>query len=278
MKPVPFEYERPRSIDAAIDLLSAEPNAKIMAGAQTLGPMLNLRLVQPDILIDITRIPELVTIADEGEALAIGACVTHAAIEDGRVEDPANGYLARIASGIAYRAVRTRGTIGRSLAHADPAADWLSALLVLDAALEVASRNGRRRVALNNFVRGAMETDLDPAELLIRVYVPKSNKTARYGYHKICRKTGEFADAIGAVMLDSVEDDFRIVAAGGSEQPIIFEDPVLLFKGGDPFDPDGFDMEMAMDALREAGMEPDAYELRIRAVALSRAIQDAIGQ
>jgi len=278
MKPVPFEYERPRSIDAALDLLSAEPNAKIMAGAQTLGPMLNLRLVQPDILIDITRIPELVTIADEGDALAIGACVTHAAIEDGRVEDPANGYLARVASVIAYRAVRTRGTIGGSLAHADPAADWLSALLVLDAALEVASRNGRRRVALNNFVRGAMETDLDPAELLIRVYVPKSNKTARYGYHKICRKTGEFADAIGAVMLDSAEGGFRMVAAGGSEQPIIFEDPVLLFKAGDPFDPDGFDMEMAMDALREAGMEPDAYELRIRAVALSRAIQDAIGQ
>jgi carbon-monoxide dehydrogenase medium subunit len=239
--------------------------------------MLNLRLVQPDILIDITRIPELVAIADEGEALAIGACVTHAAIEDGRVEDPANGYLARIASGIAYRAVRTRGTIGGSLAHADPAADWLSALLLLGADLEVASGNGRRRTALKNFVRGAMETDLGPAELLIRVYVPKSNTAARHGYHKICRKTGEFADAIGAVMLDSGEGRFRMVAAGGSEQPVIFEDPGMFFKGGDPFDPDSFDMEMAMDALCGAGMEPDAYELRIRAVALSRAVQDAIG-
>jgi len=219
MKPVSFEYERPRSIDAAIDLLASEPNAKIMAGAQTLGPMLNLRLVQPDILIDITRIPELVTVADEGEALAIGACVTHAAIEDGRVEDPANGYLARIASGIAYRAVRTRGTIGGSLAHADPAADWLSALLALGADVEISSGAGRRRIALK---------DLGPEELLIRVFVPKSNKTARYGYHKICRKTGEFADAIGAVMLDSAEGDFRIVAAGGSEQPMIFENPELL--------------------------------------------------
>ena len=276
MKPVPFEYERPRSIDAATDLLAAEPNAKILAGAQTLGPMLNLRLVQPGVLIDITRIPELVCVADEGDALAIGACVTHAALEDGRIEDPANGYLARIASGIAYRAVRTRGTIGGSLAHADPAADWLSALLALGAYLEVASGNGRRRIALNNFVRGAMETDLGPAELLSRIYVPKSNKTARHGYHKICRKTGEFADAIGAVMLDSDSGHFRMVAAGGSEQPVIFEDPGLLFKRGDPFDPDSFDVEMAMDALRGAGIEPDEYEVRLRAVALSRAMLDTI--
>jgi carbon-monoxide dehydrogenase medium subunit len=276
MKPVPFDYERPRSIDAATDLLAAQPNAKVMAGAQTLGPMLNLRLVQPDILIDITRIPELVTVADEGDKLAIGACVTHAAIEDGRVEDPANGYLTRVASGIAYRAVRTRGTIGGSLAHADPAADWLSALLALGADIEVASGKDRRRIALKDFVRGAMETDLGPAELLIRVCVPKSDKTARHGYHKICRKTGEFADAIGAVMLDADTGRFRMVAAGGTEQPIIFEDPEQLFKGGDPFDPNSFDMDLAMDALHGAGMEPDEYEVRIRAVSLSRALQDAM--
>jgi len=276
MKPVPFEYERPRSIDAAMDLLAAQPNAKVMAGAQTLGPMLNLRLVQPDILIDITRIPELVSVADEGDALAIGACVTHAAIEDGRVEDPANGYLTRVASGIAYRAVRTRGTIGGSLAHADPAADWLSALLVLGTDIEVASGKDRRRIALKDFVRGAMETDLGPEELLIRVCVPKSSKSAQHGYHKICRKTGEFADAIGAVMLDADTDEFRMVAAGCTEQPIIFQDPKLLFKGGDPFDPDSFDMDLAMDALHGAGMEPDEYEVRIRAVSLSRALQDAM--
>jgi len=275
MKPVAFDYERPRSIDAAMDLLAARPNAKVLAGGQTLGPMLNLRLVQPGVLVDITRIPELVAVSEGGEGLAIGACVTHAAIEDGRVQDPANGYLRRVASGIAYRAVRTRGTIGGSLAHADPAADWPSALLALGAEVEIAAANGRRRVALKDFVRGAMETDLGPEELLVRVLVPRSGKEGRHGYHTIRRKTGEFAEAIAAVTLDSGPGLFRMVAGGGSEQPVLFDEPKRLFKDGDPFNLESFDMDMAMDALGAAGMEPDAYDLRIRAVAMSRALQDA---
>ncbi len=276
MKPVDFDYERPRSIDAATSLLVSHPNAKILAGGQTLGPMLNLRLVQPGLLIDVTRIPELVAVSDDGDTLAIGACVTHAAIEDGRVQDPTNGYLRRVASGIAYRAVRTRGTIGGSLAHADPAADWLSALLVLGAELEITTESRRRRVALKEFVKGVMETDLGPAELLFRIYVPRSGKDRLHGYCKICRKTGEFAEAIGAVSLDPGTGLFRMVAAGGSERVIVFDDPTLMFEDGDPFDPDSFDMDMAMDALGAAGMVSDAYELRLRAVAMGRAVKDAI--
>lgn len=276
MKPVAFDYARPRSIDAALGLLASDDKAKILAGGQTLGPMLNMRLVQPALLIDITRIPDLVSVNDEGDTLAIGACVTHAAVEDSRVGDPANGYLRRVASGIAYRAVRTRGTVGGSLAHADPAADWLSALLVVGAELEIAKGDGRRRVALVDFLRGAMETDLGADELLISITVPKAKKSARHGFHKICRKTGEFADAIGAVAFDGKSSRFRMVAAGGSEMPIRFDDPAKLFANGDPSDPDGFDMAMAMDALREAGMEPDEYELRLRAVAMHRALQDAL--
>lgn len=275
MKPVAFDYERPRSIEAALDLLAARPDAKILAGGQTLGPMLNLRLVQPALLIDITRIPELVVVSEEEDGLAIGACVTHAAIEDGRVQDPANGYLRRVASGIAYRAVRTRGTVGGSLAHADPAADWPSALLALGAEVEIASGSGRRRVALNDFVRGAMETDLGPAEVVARVLVPRSGKDERHGYYTVRRKTGEFAEAIAAVTLDQCSGSFRVVAGGGSEKPVLFDEPKSLFKDGDPFSPESFDMDMAMDAMRAAGMEADAYELRIRAVAMSRALQDA---
>lgn len=276
MKPVSFEYERPRSVDAALDLLSCESNPKVLAGGQTLGPMLNLRLVQPGVLIDITRIPELVEVSDEGEALKIGACVTHASIEDARVEDSTNGFLKRVASGIAYRAVRTRGTMGGSLSHADPAADWLGALLALGAELEIAGPDSRRRLPLKEFVRGAMETDLGDEELLIAVHVPKSRKTALHGYHKICRKTGEFAEAIGAVSLDPASGAFFIVAAGGSEQPVSFANPEKLFKQGDPLHPDSFEIDMAKDALLNAGMEVDDYELQIRAVAMSRAIQDAM--
>src|SRR5262245_63464540 len=128
MKPVAFDYERPASIPEALQVLAGHAEAKLLAGGQTLGPMLNLRLAQPALLVDITRIPELAAVAEDAEAVTIGATVTHAAIEDGRVPDPTGGFLARVARGIAYRAVRTRGTIGGSLAHADPAADWLSCL------------------------------------------------------------------------------------------------------------------------------------------------------
>ena len=276
MKPVAFDYERPRSVAQALELLDADPAAKILAGGQTLGPMLNLRLVQPELLIDITRIMEMVEVNESDDTYSIGACVTHAAIEDGRVRDPANGFLRRVASGIAYRAVRTRGTIGGSLSHADPAADWLSALLVLGGELEIAHAGGMRRAALHGFLKGAMETDLGAAELVTAIHVPKSGKGARSGFHKICRKIGEFADAIGAVTLDPDTGFFRMVAAGGSEQPVLFDDPNLLFQNGDPFDAGSFNMNMAMDALLEAGMERDEYELRIRAVAMHRALQDTM--
>ena len=132
MKPARFVMERPRDLAAALSMIAdADSATKIMAGGQSLGPMLNLRLVEPDRVIDISGVPELRRIDRTDGSLVIGACVTHADIEDGRVPDVANGMMARVAGGIAYRAVRNRGTIGGSLAHADPAADWVSALSAL---------------------------------------------------------------------------------------------------------------------------------------------------
>src|SRR4030081_778439 len=111
MKPVAFDYARPTSGPEAVQMLAANPQAKVLAGGQTLGPMLNLRLAQPALLVDITRIPELAAVSQDADAVTIGGTVPHAAIEDGRVPDPTGGFLARVARGIAYRAVRTRGTI-----------------------------------------------------------------------------------------------------------------------------------------------------------------------
>ena len=133
MKPAPFDYARPSTLSDAIALLRSEGSVKLLAGGQSLGPMLNLRLVQPDLLVDIAAVPELLRIETEGDGLLIGACVTHADIEDGRVPDPTGGALPAVAGAIAYRAVRNRGTIGGSLAHADPAADWPLALAALGA-------------------------------------------------------------------------------------------------------------------------------------------------
>ena len=132
MKPAPFAYARPASLAEACELL-AEEGAVAMAGGQSLGPMLNLRLAQPRLVVDLTAIAELKRADLDGEVLDLGACVTTADVEDGRVADVAGGMLAHVARGIAYRAVRNRGTVGGSLAHADPAGDWLSALVGLGA-------------------------------------------------------------------------------------------------------------------------------------------------
>lgn len=276
MKPAAFAYERARSVEAAVELLTEQSGGKILAGGQTLGPMLNLRLVQPERLIDITRIEELVRAAETGEAVILGACVSHAAIEDGYVPDPAHGALRRVAKEIAYRAVRTRGTIGGSLAHADPAADWLNTLLALRAELEIAGPEGRRRVTLSEFVQGVMETDLAENEIIAAIHVPKLPEDARLGFHKICRKTGEFADAIGAVVVDRKGPASLMVAGAGANRPIVFEDMTPFFKHADPLAAEAFDLERAMQVLQQAGLGDDEFELQIHAVALRRAFEEAL--
>ena len=125
-------------------MLAADPDARLLAGGQSLGPMLNLRLARPTRLIDIKRTPGLRALEADPRRLRLGACWTHAEIEDGTIEDPTNGLLPHVARGIAYRAVRNRGTIGGSLAHADPAADWLTTLAALGAAIIVQGTGGAR--------------------------------------------------------------------------------------------------------------------------------------
>lgn len=267
MKPAFFAYERPASVREAVQILAQVPGAKVLAGGQTLGPMLNLRLAQPEMIVDIGRIPELAAVSENADVISIGATVTHAAIEDGRVSDPAGGFLRNVAKGIAYRAVRTRGTIGGSLAHADPAADWLSALTALGAEVEISGLQGAlRTVALGDFARGAMQTDLAADEILVAIRVPKFSRSARFGYHKICRKTGEFAEAIG-VAVEDLERGIRRLVAGATEgRPIVLN-------------PDGDFKSLSVDALQSslsaAGYDADSYTLKLHAVALSRACQEA---
>jgi aerobic carbon-monoxide dehydrogenase medium subunit len=183
MKPAQFGYLRPDSLAEAIGLLKDRPqDARVMAGGQSLGPMLNLRLAQPKHVIDISRLGELCDSSMSGDTLAIGACITHAQIEDGKITDVTRGLLTQVAKGIAYRAVRNRGTLGGSLAHADPAADWLTTMIALDASLELAGTNGRSQVKVAKFVTGAMETTIEAAQLLTCVLVPRLSTSARWGY------------------------------------------------------------------------------------------------
>jgi len=265
MKAPPFDYIRPATLPAALGLISEAPDAKLLAGGQTLGPMLNLRLAQPSLIIDISRIAELAEVAEDGDAITLGALITHAAIEDRRIQDPTAGFLSQVAAGIGYRAVRTRGTIGGSLAHADPAADWLVCLTALGADLILAGPGGRRRVPLEGFVVGAMQTMLAANELITGVRIAKFSPRARFGYHKICRKVGEFAEAIGAIAYDPNRDVCRLAVSTPGGAPLSLQASADLFAAV----PDAAEFDRR---LQTAGFAGDPYDRRLRAVALARAL------
>jgi aerobic carbon-monoxide dehydrogenase medium subunit len=225
MKPAKFDCVRASGLgEVAQYLADANGTARLVAGGQSLGPMLNLRLVQPSLLIDITGIPELTRIEDADDAVTFGACITTANVEDCRFPERGLEPLAAVAAQIAYRAVRNRGTVGGSLCHADPAADWVAALCALGAECMICGGNGSRHVPADQFVTGAYENALAPGEMLDAIKVPRLSQHGRFGYHKICRKAGEFALAIGAVLNDPERGQLRIVIGAVAGRPIVIAD------------------------------------------------------
>jgi aerobic carbon-monoxide dehydrogenase medium subunit len=280
MKPARFVMERPRDLVAALSMIAgADGTTKIIAGGQSLGPMLNLRLVEPDRVIDISGVQELRRVDRADGSLVIGACVTHADIEDGRVPDVANGMLARVAAGIAYRAVRNRGTIGGSLVHADPAADWVSALSALGVEVEIASHARKSRsIGIGEFVLGALDVALAGDELVTAVRVPVLRSSARWGYVKHCRKVGEFAEAIGAVVVDPDRGCARAVIGAVEAAPVVIEDARILFGGAiGPSFAGRFEASAADALLAAAGMS-DPVDRHVHVTVLRRAIGQASGQ
>jgi carbon-monoxide dehydrogenase medium subunit len=275
MKPAPFDYARPLDLDEAIKLAAREDIAvKLLAGGQSLGPMLNLRLAQPQLLVDITGIPALRRVEEDASGVTVGACVTHADFEDGRVPDVTGGALARVARGIAYRAVRNRGTIGGSIAHADPSADWITSLAAMGAELLLRGPAGSRRMAIADFVTGVFEVALQPGELLEAVCIPRLSPSARWGYYKYCRKTGELALAAAAVLHDPERRLWRAVIGATEARPVLFSDAATLFGGDTSMSPARFDAAAADQSLTSAGMT-DAVDRQMHVVALRRAVERA---
>jgi len=199
MKPAAFDHTAPNNAREAMTLL-ARPGAKPLSGGQSLSPMMNLRLVRPALLVDVKRLPGLRGVSQTADHIRFGAATTHAEIEDGAVPDPTNGLLPHVAHGIAYRAVRNRGTLGGSLAHADPAADWPSVMAALGATIIALNADGERRIPADAFVLGPFTTALRPGEIILAIEIPRLPEGARWGYCKINRKIGEFAKAIGIAL------------------------------------------------------------------------------
>lgn len=200
MKAAAYALNTTGSLETIQQQTAQDEMHKVVAGGQSLGAMLNLRLVRVDVLHDLSVVDGLTDIAADDEYLTVGAMVTHARLEDEPASDTTLQFLSHVAHGIAYRAVRNSGTIGGSLCHADPAADWISAIALLGAQLVIDGPQGRRTVAAENFMQFAFETDLQPGEVLTRIRIPRYPQATHWSYRKHCRKTGEFAMAIVAAI------------------------------------------------------------------------------
>jgi carbon-monoxide dehydrogenase medium subunit len=225
MKPAAFDYARPKSWSDAVRLIGE--GARPGAGTQSLGPLLNLRLAQPGTIADLRHLPDYAGVTRTGDVLRIGAGTTHAAIEDGAVPGRTGEIMAVIARRIAYRPVRNRGTIGGSLAHADPAADWVAVLPALGGSAIALGPKGERRLPLANFVSGIFETALAPDELLRAVELPVLPANAKWGHWKFCRKLGEFSKATACVLRVPGAPP-RAVLAALDGPPIVIEDASAL--------------------------------------------------
>jgi carbon-monoxide dehydrogenase medium subunit len=277
VKPVNFEYARPSGVDEVIKLVADQSSiVKIAAGTQSLGPMLNMRLVQPDLLVDITGIDELRQISIGVDDLVLGACVTHADVEDLRVPDVTRGAMPFVARAIAYRAVRNRGTIGGSLSHADPSADWHSILPALGARVTIRGPEGDRTISVEDYMVGALEADLRTGEMLVSISVPKLSSSARWGYYKTCRKTGEFAHAIGSFLTDPDRGVNRVVIGATESRPIVIPmaDHVL---GDVRSERVGTALnEGAVEELLKAAGMADPIDRQTHVAALRRSIEQGI--
>jgi carbon-monoxide dehydrogenase medium subunit len=201
MKPGALAYFRADSVPQAVDLLvEGGMDAKVLAGGQSLVPMLNLRMVAAERLVDVSAVPTLTAWSADSKEVRIGACITHEQIQLGEIADPSNGLMPKVAAAIAYQAVRNRGTIGGSLALADPSADWVTTTAALGATIEWQGPDGPGSSPAEEFIIAAYTTQLGVSDLLTGIRIPRLDPDAKWGTYKICRKTGEFAHAMAMVI------------------------------------------------------------------------------
>jgi len=202
VKPASFKYVVAQSVDHAISLLEQHgPDAKLIAGGQSLVPMMNFRLARPEWLIDINRIPDLAGIRVDGSIVRIGSMTRYSALEASALIGQHAPLLHEILPHIAHTAIRNRGTIGGSVSHADPAAEIPVALLALDAELEVRGPRGTRKIAADAYFIGQMTTAIEPDEILTAIHVPAQPTGDAFKFTEFARRRGDFAlTSVAAVL------------------------------------------------------------------------------
>jgi CO/xanthine dehydrogenase FAD-binding subunit len=217
----PFTYCTPTTVEEALALLQVHPDGKVLAGGQSLIPLMGLGLARPDALIDINGLPGLAQVADDGDGLRIGALTRHRTLETDPTVRRRCPILAEAAAVIGNIRVRHRGTLGGSLAHADPAAELPLVMTALGATLEIRGPEASREVAAEKFFLGYLQTDLAPTELLTSVRVPAAEAGTGYGLAELVRRAGDFAivAACAVVSLDGARRCTRASLALGGVGP-----------------------------------------------------------
>lgn len=275
MKAAAFEYVRALTLpEALLEVADSAVGAKPIAGSQSMGPMLNLRLARPSRVVDVSRVEELRSVSIVGDLIRVGAAVTHAEIEDGKHELLRSAFMQYVASGIAYRAIRNRGTIGGSLAHADPAADWPLALSALDARIELAKVGSTRQVRVSEFMLGAFTTLLAEGEIISAVLLPKIGSTLRWGYYKLCRKTGEFAHASAAAAFDAQTGLARVVLGALDGPPTALD---ALARAIAQQGPGAASADAIATGVASAMPNADAIDRSMHEAAVARCLAQAFG-
>ena len=214
-RPAEFEYKRPASLEEAMGLLAENGDTRPLAGGHSLLPMMKLRLAEPAALVDIGRLPGLDGIEAEGDELRIGALATHASVAASELVRERCGVLAATAEGIGDRQVRNRGTIGGSLAHADPGADYPTVITALGATVVARGPDGERELAVDDFFTGVFTTALQQGELVTAVWVPTVQRAA---YVKHRHPASGYAVAGVACVVRT--DGARIVVGGVTGTPV----------------------------------------------------------
>jgi carbon-monoxide dehydrogenase medium subunit len=285
MRPAAFEYFAPASIEEAAGLLAEHgPEARVLAGGQSLIPAMNLRVARPSVLIDIGRVAGLDSITIDNGTVTIGARVTHRAIEDSTELAEALPVLPAMALHIGHPSVRNRGTFGGSIANADPASEWPLALLALGGQVKAVSPRGERVIDCGEFFVSYFETRLDADEILTGVSLPALKANQRWSFQEVARQPGAFALVLvlvrATLAADGTVDEVRLAIGGCGARPILPLDDWSFLEGAKPT-PDA--VEEAASCIEKA-IEPfgdsnaSAQDRRQMAGALSRrALGEAFG-
>ncbi|MFL6163784.1 MAG: FAD binding domain-containing protein [Jatrophihabitantaceae bacterium] len=236
MKPVPFGYARPASVEEAVTLLNHHaPDARALAGGQSLVPLLNRRLVRPSMLVDLCRVAGLRHLSRDGNTLRVGALTRHAEVErahDARLWD-GFALLPRVAASSGQYPIRTRGTVGGNLAHADPRSEWCLLSVLLDAEIVIAGPTGTRVLSAADFILGPYRTALAPDEIVLELRIPGPLPAA--AVRKFSEREGDWAIVAAAAVVELDERNrvrlVRLALAGAADRAICLPDVENLIRG-----------------------------------------------